>query len=106
MSSSPSPLPQPAAPAASNGRVLVSRHPLIAHKMCLLRDATTRPAQFRLLVKEIASLLAYEATAKLPVIEEQELRQSPTGASYHGVKLGPKIGLVPIMRAGTGMVEA
>lgn len=82
--------------------VFPSRHPLVAHKLAKLRDAHTEPKKFRELVREISALLAYEATADLlihPVDVETPLQTA------HCYELSQKIGLVPILRAGLGMVE-
>lgn len=82
--------------------VYASKHPLIAHKLSKLRDKDTEPKKFRELVREIAGLLAYEATADLatkPVEIETPL------AKMTAQQLQEKIGLVPILRAGLGMVE-
>jgi len=80
----------------------VSTHPLVAHKLTRLRDVKTEPKKFRELVRENANLLAYEATADL-LTEEVEVR-TPL-AIAKGQVLREKIGLVPILRAGLGMVE-
>ncbi|MEJ2709992.1 MAG: uracil phosphoribosyltransferase [Anaerolineales bacterium] len=79
-----------------------SPHPLVAHKLTKLRDRTTKPKKFRELVREISALLAYEATADL-LIEPEEVI-TPL-AKTSGAELKEKIGLVPILRAGLGMVE-
>ena len=82
--------------------VFPSSHPLVAHKLSLLRDKHTEPKKFRELIPEIAALLAYEATADLalrPVTVETPL------AMASGGMLAMKVGLVPILRAGLGMVE-
>lgn len=82
--------------------VYESKHPLVAHKLSRLRDRKTEPKKFRELVREIAGLLAYEATADLatsPVEIETPL------AKMTAQQLQEKIGLVPILRAGLGMVE-
>src|SRR5438105_3604412 len=81
---------------------LVSGHPLIQHKLHLLRGRATEPKKFRELVRELGVLLAYEATADLtlaPVAVETPL------ASIEASQLGERVGLVPILRAGLGMVE-
>jgi uracil phosphoribosyltransferase len=83
-------------------RIIVSNHPLIQHKLTLLRDAETGPKKFRELIREVAMLLAYEATADLGVKECPV--QTPM-AGTTGYELTDKIGLVPILRAGLGMVE-
>jgi uracil phosphoribosyltransferase len=82
--------------------VFASPHPLVAHKLAKLRSADTNPKKFRELVREIAALLTYEATADLAVNPIDV--QTPL-ASMQGVELQHKIGLVPILRAGLGMVE-
>ncbi|MDH7487974.1 MAG: uracil phosphoribosyltransferase [Anaerolineae bacterium] len=83
-------------------QVFASRHPLIQHKLTLLRDKRTEPKKFRELVREIAILLAYEATADLALKPAQV--ETPL-APYNGAQLAEKIGLVPILRAGLAMVE-
>jgi len=82
--------------------VFPSRHPLVAHKLSRMRDRRTDPKRFRELVREIAALLAYEATADLLTVPRQI--ETPL-ASVTGAELLEKIGLVPILRAGLGMVE-
>jgi uracil phosphoribosyltransferase len=84
------------------GQVYVSQHPLVAHKLGKLRSTTTEPKKFRELVREITGLLAYEATADLrisPITVTTPLGQAPAA------ELEEKIGLIPILRAGLGMVE-
>lgn len=82
--------------------VHVSEHPLVAHKLTKLRDVNTSPKKFRELVREISALLTYEATQDL-MISPLEI-MTPMGATT-GSELKDKIGLVPILRAGLGMVE-
>lgn len=82
--------------------VHASNHPLIAHKLSRLRDKRTEPKKFRELVREIAGLLAYESTADL-LTTPREL-ETPL-AKITGAELKEKIGLIPILRAGLGMVE-
>lgn len=82
--------------------VFPSSHPLVAHKLTKLRDKNTDPKKFRELVREIAGLLAYEATADL-VLKPASV-QTPLAVT-NGAELKDKIGLVPILRAGLGMVE-
>jgi uracil phosphoribosyltransferase len=79
-----------------------SIHPLVAHKLSLLRDKNTEPKKFRELIREIATLLAYEATSDL--ILYQVNIDTPL-ATTTGSMLSEKICLVPILRAGLGMVE-
>ncbi len=82
--------------------LIVSRHPLILHKLTKLRSADTNPKKFRELVRELAALLAYEATADLATMPIEV--QTPLAVAKGG-ELMEKIGLVPILRAGLGMVE-
>jgi uracil phosphoribosyltransferase len=82
--------------------VFPSTHPLVAHKVTLLRDKNTEPKKFRELIREITALMAYEATSDLPL---QPRHVETPLAPYEGVELHEKIGLVPILRAGLGMVE-
>jgi len=83
-------------------RIFPSSHPLVAHKLSLLRDIDTEPKKFRELIREISALLAYEATSDL-VLHQVSI---PTPlATATGNVLSEKIGLVPILRSGLGMVE-
>jgi len=84
------------------GKVIISNHPLIRHKVTLLRSVETEPKKFRELIREVAMLLAYEATADLGLKECPV--QTPLAKTV-GYELTDKIGLVPILRAGLGMVE-
>ncbi|HTY05740.1 MAG TPA: uracil phosphoribosyltransferase [Gemmatimonadales bacterium] len=88
-------------PAFTNLTVL--GHPLIQHKLTLLRDRRTSTRDFKLLASEIAMLMAYEATKDLPLepIEIETPLERTTGVQVAGKKLT----LVPILRAGLGMVE-
>jgi uracil phosphoribosyltransferase len=82
--------------------VYASTHPLVAHKLSRLRDKDTDPKKFRELVREIAALLSYEATADLVI--QPKIIETPL-KTMTGAELQEKIGLVPILRAGLGMVE-
>ena len=82
--------------------VFPSPHPLVAHKLSILRRTDTNPRKFRELVREIAALMTYEATADLAT--KPNTVQTPLGMAS-GVELQENIGLVPILRAGLGMVE-
>jgi len=79
-----------------------SPHPLVAHKLALLRDKNTEPKKFRELIREISALLAYEATSDL-VLTPVNIA-TPLSTAIGNV-LSEKIGLVPILRSGLGMVE-
>jgi uracil phosphoribosyltransferase len=82
--------------------VHASTHPLVAHKLSRMRDKNIEPKKFRELVREIAALLCYEATSDLLTVPRQV--ETPL-ATMTGAELKEKIGLVPILRAGLGMVE-
>jgi uracil phosphoribosyltransferase len=82
--------------------IFASNHPLVAHKLSRLREKNTEPQKFRELVREISALLAYEATADLAVVQRE--LETPL-AMVAGFELQERIGLVPILRAGLGMVE-
>src|ERR671938_58913 len=82
--------------------LLVSEHPLVRHKMALLRHVETEPKKFRELVRELSMLLCYEATRDLELGEEEV--PTPMGTA-NARRLRTKIGLIPILRAGLGMVE-
>ena len=79
-----------------------STHPLVLHKLTILRDKNTEPRKFRELVSEISALLTYEATADLET-EAREV-ETPMGKAS-GRTTKDNIGLVPILRAGLGMVD-
>lgn len=82
--------------------VHASEHPLVLHKITLLRDKSTEPRKFRELVSEITALLTYEATADLSVSAKDVA--TPMGKARGG-EVKDNIGLVPILRAGLGMVD-
>jgi len=83
--------------------VFPSTHPLVRHKLTRLRDQNTEPKKFRELVRELAALLTYEATADLAT---QRVRIQTPMAETEGEDLQEKIGLIPILRAGLGMDRA
>lgn len=80
----------------------VSTHPMVLHKLTILRDKSTEPRKFRELVKEISALLTYEATRDLHTIKK--VVETPMGKAEGG-EMEDTIGLVPILRAGLGMVD-
>lgn len=82
--------------------VFESKHPLVRHKLGLLRDITTEPKQFRELVNELAVLMFIEASADFPLHPFSV--ETPMGTAA-AEKLDWRVGLVPILRAGLGMVE-
>jgi uracil phosphoribosyltransferase len=78
------------------------QHPLVEHHLCRLRDKTTGPLEFRQLIQRLSTLLAYEATQDL-VLRRVEFETPLVPAA--GQALSQRIGLVPILRAGLGMVD-
>ena len=78
-------------------------HPLVQHKMAIVRDVKTGPKEFRELVDEIALLMAYEVTRDI-VLEEIEV-ETPMGMARCQMIAGKKVGVIPILRAGLGMVN-
>ncbi|EGD47332.1 uracil phosphoribosyltransferase [Ruminiclostridium papyrosolvens DSM 2782] len=83
--------------------VFVFDHPLIQHKISLLRDKNTNTKEFRELVSEIAMLMGYEVTRNMP-LKEVEI-ETPIGMAKTNVISGKKLGIIPILRAGLGMVD-
>jgi uracil phosphoribosyltransferase len=81
----------------------VSQHPAVLHKLAILRDERVEPKKFREIVRELSWLLGYEALADAPV-RPLTVRTPIEEAEAH--ELGERIGLVPILRAGLGMVDA
>lgn len=85
------------------GRTFVLDHPLIQHKLAYIRDENTGSKEFRELVEEVAMLMAYEVTRDFP---RQEIEiKTPVGPARAYLIAGRKVGLVPILRAGLGMVS-
>lgn len=84
-------------------KLTVLDHPLVQHKVTMLRDKNTSTKDFRALVEEISLLEAYEVTRDLP-LEEVEV-ETPVAKAKSKVLAGRSIGVVPILRAGLGMVE-
>lgn len=85
------------------GKVVTFDHPLIQHKLTLIRDKNTGSKDFRDLVKEVSLLMGYEVTRDLP-LQEIEI-ETPVSATKAKVISGKKLGIVPILRAGLGMVD-
>ena len=83
--------------------VTITNHPLIQHKLSILRDKNTSSKDFRSLVSEIATLECYEATRDLPV-QEVEIETPICKCVAHNLE-GKKLAFVPILRAGLGMVD-
>ena len=84
------------------GKVTITNHPLIQHKLTLLRDKNTGSKEFRSLVQEIAMLMCYEATRDLP-LQEVEI-ETPVSMAKTKVISGKTLAFVPILRAGMGML--
>ena len=84
--------------------VHVLDHPLIQHKLAILRDKNTGTKEFRSLISEIAGLMCYEATRNLPT-EEVEV-QTPVAVAKCRMLAGKKLAIVPVLRAGLGMVDS
>ena len=84
--------------------VHVLDHPLILHKLAILRNKETPVKEFRELVSEIAGLMCYEATRNLPTVEVDV--ETPVATAKCRVLAGKKLAIVPILRAGLGMVDA
>ena len=85
------------------GKTVIMDHPLVQHKVGLLRNKYTGTKEFKELVSELATLLCYEATRDLPT-EEVEI-QTPIAVAKTHMLAGRKLALVPILRAGLGMVD-
>ncbi len=83
--------------------IVVFDHPLIKHKITLLRDCSTGTRDFRILIEEIATLMGYEALRDLP-LEMTEIK-TPIESTKAPVLLGKTIAVIPILRAGLGMVK-
>ena len=83
--------------------VVVIDHPLVQHKLTLMRDKNTGTKDFRMLLNELSTLMAYEVTRDLPM-EEVDI-ETPVASMRARVLAGHKLGIVPILRAGLGMAE-
>ncbi len=84
-------------------KVHILDHPLLQHKLSILRDERTGSKEFREVVSEIATLMCYEATRDLPM-EEVEIK-TPLGTGKFKTLAGKKLAIVPVLRAGLGMVD-
>ncbi len=85
------------------GKLVVIDHPLVQHKISLLRDKHTGTKEFRELVQELATLMAYEVTRDLELCDT--VVETPVALANTKVLAGKKLGIVPILRAGLGMVD-
>ena len=86
-----------------NKNVTITNHPLIQHKLTIMRKTSTTSSEFRALVSEIATLMCYEATRDLP-LKEIEI-ETPICKTSKNILSGKKLAFVPILRAGLGMVD-
>ena len=84
--------------------VYVLDHPLIQHKLAVLRDKNTPVKEFRELISEIAGLMCYEATRNLPTVEVEV--ETPVAVAKCRKLAGKKLAIIPILRAGLGMVDS
>ena len=85
------------------GKVHVFDHPLIQHKLTIMRQTTTGPKEFRELLEEISMLMVYEVTRDLPTVEVEI--ETPICKTTQKMLADKKLGIVPILRAGLGMVD-
>lgn len=85
------------------GKLYILEHPLIQHKLTYIRNVETGTKQFRELVNELSMLMGFEITRNLPVTDMEI--QTPVTTCKSKVLTGKKIGLIPILRAGLGMVD-
>jgi len=83
--------------------VFIFDHPLIQHKLALMRDKNTKSKEFRELVSEVSMLMAYEVTRDLPLRPVDV--ETPVGTAHCHMIDGKKLALIPILRAGLGMVD-
>ena len=86
------------------GNVHVMDHPLVHHKLAVMRNKDTSVKEFRELVSEVAGLMCYEATRNLPTVDVKV--ETPVGIADCKMLAGKKLAIVPILRAGLGMVDA
>ena len=85
------------------GKVQILEHPLLQHKLSILRDKNTGVKEFREIVGEIAALMCYEATRNLPT--QEVVVETPIAPARVRILAGKKLAIVPILRAGLGMVD-
>ena len=85
-------------------KVFIMDHPLVHHKLAVMRSKETPVKEFRELVNEIAGLMCYEATRELPLMDVEV--ETPVATAHCKMLAGKKLAIVPILRAGLGMVDA
>ena len=86
------------------GKVFELNHPLIQHKLAILRNKDTGVKEFRELISEIAGLMCYEATRNLPL--KEVMVETPVAIAKCNMLAGKKLAIIPILRAGLGMVDS
>lgn len=84
-------------------KVIVIDHPLVQHKLTLMRNKTTSSKDFRILLEEISMLMGYEVTRDIPLCEIET--ETPIATAKTNIIAGKKLAIVPILRAGLGMVD-
>jgi len=84
-------------------RIVEINHPLVLHKLAIIRDKNTGSKEFREVVEEISTLIAYEVTRDLPM-EDVDI-ETPVAVAHCKIITGKKLAIVPILRAGIGMVD-
>lgn len=85
------------------GKIMIMDHPLIQHKLSIIRESTTSSKDFREIIGEIAMLMTYEATRDLPLVDVEI--ETPITKTTTKKLAGKKLAIVPILRAGIGMVD-
>ena len=85
------------------GKIMIMDHPLIQHKLSIIRESTTSSKDFREIIGEIAMLMTYEATRDLPLVDVEI--ETPITKTVTKKLAGKKLAIVPILRAGIGMVD-
>ena len=85
-------------------KVFIMDHPLVHHKLAVMRSKETPVKEFRELVNEVAGLMCYEATRELPLMDVEV--ETPVATAHCKMLAGKKLAIVPILRAGLGMVDA
>lgn len=93
----------------NNPKVNVSNHPVLSHKMTVLRSSSTGPSSFRAVLREVTYHLGYEATSILktrPVAISVPTPSEGVVVDYEGQKLADRVALIPIMRSGLGMTDS
>ncbi|KAG0744000.1 hypothetical protein G6F57_006128 [Rhizopus arrhizus] len=88
----------------TNFMIRTSQHPMVAYKLSQLRDKNQSPKTVRELIGDLSTLLAYEATTDISLSTNDQTAQTPRG-NYYPVQVKNKIGLVPVLRSGLGLIQ-